>query len=77
MCVYNPLAAHSKAEAERVYANLFGGSKSQLKSSNNQIWFRQDGRDGPSVMNAKAAANLGQSLVGVTTLQYTKNNKFF
>ncbi|MEP3475959.1 MAG: LPS export ABC transporter permease LptG [Hyphomicrobiales bacterium] len=76
MCVYNPLAAYSKAESERVYAKLFGGSKSQLRSSNNQIWFRQDGTDGPSVMNARASANHGHSLVGVTSLQYSKNSKF-
>ena len=74
--VYNPLAAYSKAESERVYADLFGGSKSMLRSANNQIWFRQDGSDGPSVMNAKAVANHGHSLIGVTTLHYTKNSRF-
>lgn len=74
--VYNPLAAYSKAESERVFAALFGGSKSVLRAANNQIWFRQDGSDGPSVMNAKAFANQGQSLVGVTTLQYSKKSVF-
>ncbi len=74
--VYNPIAAAAKAESERVYAEVFGASQSVLGSSKNQIWFRQDGSDGPSVMNAKAVANHGHSLVGVTTLQYSKNNQF-
>lgn len=76
ICVYNPLAAYAKSESERVYGELFGGSKSVLRASNNQIWFRQDGRDGPSVMNAKALANHGLQLIGVTTLLYSKNAKF-
>ncbi|GJM02081.1 MAG: LPS export ABC transporter permease LptG [Rhodomicrobium sp.] len=76
VCVYNPLAAYSKAESERVYGELFGGSKSVLRAANNQVWFRQDGTDGPSVMNAKAIANQGLQLIGVTTLQYSKNYKF-
>lgn len=74
--VYNPLAAYAKAESERVYAKIFGGSKSVLRSSNNQVWFRQDGTDGPSIMNAKALANQGHSLVGVTVFQYSKNAAF-
>ncbi len=74
--VYNSLAAYAKAESERVYAEVFGGSKSVLRSANNQIWFRQDGSDGPSVMNAKAVSNHGHSLSGVTILQYSKKNEF-
>jgi lipopolysaccharide export system permease protein len=74
--VYNPMAAYSKAESERVFAELFGGSKSVLRSANNQVWFRQDGSDGPSVMNAKAIANHGHSLIGVTSLSYSKNSVF-
>lgn len=74
--VYNPLAALAKAESERAFAELVGGTKSVLRASNNQIWFRQDGSDGPSVMNAKAVANHGHRLVGVVSLQYSKNGKF-
>lgn len=74
--VYNPLAAYAKAEGERFYGDLFGGSKSQLKAANDQIWFRQDGSDGPSVMNAKALANQGLRLINVTSLLYSKNNRF-
>lgn len=73
---YNPLAAYAKAESERAYAQLFGGSKSLLRTANNKIWFRQDSSDGPSVVHAKALANHGHRLVGVTALQYSKNAKF-
>lgn len=74
--VYNPLAAYSKAQSELFYAELFGKSKSLMRSSNNKIWFRQDGSDGPSIMKAKAMANHGHSLIGVTTLQYSKKMSF-
>jgi len=74
--VYNPMAAYAKAESERAYAAIFGQSKSVLRAANNQIWFRQDGTDGPSVMNADAVANHGHSLIGVSVLQYSKNNEF-
>lgn len=74
--IYNSLAASAKAESERVYGELFGKNKSALRNSRNQIWFRQDGSDGPSVMHAKALANQGHSLTGVTILHYTKNNRF-
>ncbi len=74
--VYNPIAAVAKAESERAFAQLFGGSKSLLRSANNKIWFRQDSSDGPSVFNAKAMANHGHRLVGVTALQYSENSSF-
>ena len=74
--VYNPFAAWAKAESERVYAHVFGGSQSLLGSAKGQIWFRQDGLDGPSVMNAKAVSNQGHSLVGVSVLHYSKSNQF-
>ena len=74
--VYNPLAALSKAEAERAFAAVFGGSQSLLGSSKDRIWFRQDGSDGPSVVNAKALANQGHTLIGVSVLHYSKSNQF-
>lgn len=73
---YNPFAAMAKAESERAYARLFGGSKSLLRTANNKVWFRQDSADGPSVLHARAMANHGHRLVGVTALQYSKNSHF-
>lgn len=74
--LYNSMAAYAKAESERVYAEVFGGSKTVLRSANNEIWFRQDGSDGPSVMNAKAVSNHGHRLNGLTILQYSKKSEF-
>lgn len=74
VCVYNPLAAQSKALADELYAEVFGKSRSLLKTKAGS-WLAQDGVDGKSIINAKHAAKQGMELTGVTVFQYDKNNK--
>ncbi|MDX2264647.1 MAG: LPS export ABC transporter permease LptG [Hyphomicrobiales bacterium] len=74
--VYNPLAAMAKAYSERLYAESFGGEKSVLSKGRGGAWLRQDGVDGQSIVYAKAVADRGVSLGGVTLLQFDSNKKF-
>jgi lipopolysaccharide export system permease protein len=74
--LYNPLAAAARSEAERLIAEAFGREASLLASSGEGSWLRQDGVDGQSVMSAKAIANQGLSLVGVTVFQFDAQGRF-
>lgn len=73
--VYNPLAANARAHAEQIRAEAFNRTQSLLKTKAGS-WLRQDGIDGPSIINAKSVANQGLTLAGVTIIQFDRNHKF-
>lgn len=72
--VYNPLAAMAKQSAERMFAETFVRRAAQRADSSS--WIRQDGPDGPSIIFARASADRGTTLAGVTLLQFDPNQKF-
>lgn len=74
--VYNPIAASARTEAERLFAEAFGREANFLRTRGGGSWLRQDGVDGPSVINAGAATNKGLSLVAVTVFQYDRDSRF-
>ena len=74
--LYNPLAATARAESERLFAESFGRESSLLRTESAGAWLRQDGADGPSVLNAGATSNRGLSLATVTLFQYDRDNRF-
>ena len=73
--VYNPLAAEATAQAEFLMATYFGNETSFITSGAGN-WLRQDGVDGPSVMRARATAEQGLSLTGVTVYKYHADGRF-
>lgn len=73
---YSPLAAHARAESERLFASTFGREATVLKSDGSGAWLRQDGADGPSVLNAGAAAGDGRTLFNLTLIQFDRDNHF-
>jgi lipopolysaccharide export system permease protein len=73
--VYNPLAAEATGQAELLMAKYFGNETSFITGSAGN-WLRQDGADGPSVMRARAAAEQGLSLTGVTVFKYDPAGRF-
>lgn len=73
--LYNPLAASAKKMADAIVAELFGEEKSLL-SDDRAAWLRQDGADGPSIIHARAVADRGLTLGGVTVLQFDRSRKF-
>lgn len=72
--VYNPLAADAMAASERLYAEAFGREESLFSTKNASAWLRQDGADGPTILHARASANHGLELAGVTALEFDKTN---
>jgi len=74
--IYNPLAAAAKQSAERLFADSFAAKRTSDKSNNTASWIRQDGPDGQSILYAKASADRGTKLAGLTLLQFDPNKKF-
>lgn len=74
--VYNPLATATKAQSERLYAELFKRGSSLLRTKSAGAWLRQDGQDGPSVIHAAAVTDQGMSLTQVVVIQFDRDLKF-
>lgn len=74
--VYNPLAARSRAEAERLFAEAFGREMTVLPTDGNGAWLRQEGADGASVLHAAAADGSGLLLYQVMFLQFDRSGRF-
>jgi lipopolysaccharide export system permease protein len=74
--VYNPVAAWSRGEAERLVADAFGREMAVLRSAGGGAWLRQDGADGASVLHAAAASKSGVQLQEVMFLQFDAEGRF-
>ena len=74
--VYNPVAAWSRQESERLFAEAFGREATVLRTDGSGAWLRQDGRDGASVLNAGSASGSGRTLTGVMFLHFDQNGRF-
>jgi lipopolysaccharide export system permease protein len=76
VAVYNPLAAVARAESERLFAEAFGREPTVLRTDGSGAWLRQDGPDGPSVLNAAAVAEQGRVLIRVIAFQFDAQDRF-
>ena len=74
--VYNPVAAWSRQESERLFAEAFGRDASVMRVEGGGAWLRQDGKDGASVLNAGATSSNGRTLNVVMFLQYDHQGRF-
>lgn len=74
--LYNPLAAFAKAQADRLIGDVLGKDNKSLLRENKPAWLRQNGPDGPSILFAGSVADKGQTLSGITVLQFDRNRKF-
>jgi lipopolysaccharide export system permease protein len=75
--VYNPIASLMKAKSERIQTKLFNTEKSFGTTRGSGSWLRQESVDGPTILHAKASADRGLTLGGVTLLQFDLNNRFY
>lgn len=73
---YNPLAAAAKAMSDRMFAETFAARRGGQDKTDTAAWIRQDGPDGPSIIHARASANQGTTLGGLTVLQFDATEKF-
>jgi len=74
--VYNPLAARAKLAAENMFTDEFASKRGGRVKGDSVSWIRQDGPDGPSIIYARASADRGATLAGLTLLQFDANEKF-
>ncbi|WP_088342468.1 MULTISPECIES: LPS export ABC transporter permease LptG [Rhodomicrobium] len=74
--VYNPLAAKAKLASEQIFATSFAAKGGGQSKNGTSSWIRQDGPDGQSIIYARATANRGTLLAGLTLLQFDLNKKF-
>ena len=75
--VYNPVAAWSRGESERLFAEAFGREANVLRTDGSGgAWLRQDGTDGASVLNAGSASSSGLVLNSVMFVQFDKEGRF-
>lgn len=74
--VYNPMAASARAEAERLFAEVFGREANFLQAQSSGAWLRQEGADGSSVVNALSVQNRGLDLMGPMIVQFDKTGAF-
>jgi lipopolysaccharide export system permease protein len=76
VALYNPIAAITRAESERLYAEVFDRQENLLRQKGGVgAWLREDGVDGPSVVHAARALNHGLELKRVSIFQYDKDHK--
>ncbi|MEC9469370.1 MAG: LPS export ABC transporter permease LptG [Pseudomonadota bacterium] len=74
--VYNPAAVWFQQKSDEAAAGLFGSEQSFLLQSSNDVWVRQDGLDGESVLLAKQLLEGGTLLQGVTIFTFDKDGTF-
>lgn len=74
--IYNPMAAAARAEAERLFSEVFGREGNFLQAQSSGAWLRQEGADGSSIVNAHAVQNKGMELLGPMVVQFDKAGRF-
>jgi lipopolysaccharide export system permease protein len=74
--VFNPVAAKSRAEAERLYATAFGQEANFMRNQSSGNWLRQDGPDGASVLTAGAVTDKGLTAIAVAMYQFDHQSHF-
>ncbi|OKL42986.1 LPS export ABC transporter permease LptG [Pseudovibrio exalbescens] len=74
--VYNPLAVKLQHMSDDLAAGLFGVEQTYLIQSTGEVWLRQDGADGESVVHARHVMNRGGRLNGVTIFAFDTEGEF-
>jgi lipopolysaccharide export system permease protein len=68
--LYNPLAAQLKLLSDDYNARMFGAN-SRNPDVRQNVWLRQDGADGESILRANSSLDQGRRLVGVLAIEFT------
>ncbi|MDA0675345.1 MAG: LPS export ABC transporter permease LptG [Proteobacteria bacterium] len=78
VAITNPFASTMLARFERLEANLFHGQYSALAISENGLWLRQAGAEGPSVIYASSIVQQANAveLGSVTVFLYAGKDRF-
>lgn len=74
--VYNPISALMKERANRLGAALFDGEQKLLIQTTGDVWFRQDGLEGESIVHARQVVDGGRQLFNVVVYQFNEDSSF-
>jgi len=74
--VYNPAAVWLQQKSDEVATGLFGSEQTFLLQTTNNVWVRQDGLDGESVLLAQQLLDGGARLLGVTIFAFDDDGTF-
>ncbi|NLH81465.1 MAG: LPS export ABC transporter permease LptG [Phyllobacteriaceae bacterium] len=74
--VYNPLAAHLKSRSETLQTRLAGDEQRRVDDTAREVWLRQSGEDGESIVHARQATDRGLHLSGVTIQSFDARGHF-
>lgn len=74
--VYNPLAVYLRTWSDEMAAGLFNREQNFLIDTTADVWLRQDGEDGESILHARQLTDRGQRLVGLTILAFNRRGRF-
>ncbi|WP_310619937.1 LPS export ABC transporter permease LptG [Flexibacterium corallicola] len=76
VAVYNPIAAKMQEYSDKVAEGLFGVDQSYIIGNRGEVWLRQDGSDGESVLHARHFMDSGAQLNGVTVFAFDNAGEF-
>jgi len=74
--LYNPLAVLLRERSDEIASGLFASEQSFLLQTTGEVWLRQDGTDGESIMHAKQTLEGGRRLLAVTVFTFDRNAQF-
>lgn len=73
--VYNPISAQMLERSTAIESASFGNQAAAVTTAT-PVWFRQNGRDGESIMTAADSLNEGIKLVAVTAFRFARDGSF-
>lgn len=74
--VYNPVSALARERSDALAAEILGQGESLALMASRDIWFRQEGPDGASIVNAASAASGGLRLFTVVVQRFGPDGRF-
>ncbi len=74
--VYNPLSALARERSDQMAARVLGNEGMMTLMASRDIWFRQEGPEGSSIMNAASTASAGLRLFTVIAYRFDRDGHF-
>ena len=74
--VYNPAAAWLRQRSDELGVVLLGREQLLLLQTSKDVWLRQRGADGESVLHARQTRDQGRTLVAVTVFTFDTEGRF-
>lgn len=71
--IYNPVSSYGRDKADSLAIAQIGAEQRVLSGSTGDIWFRQEGVDGASILNARGAASDGTTLFDVIAYTFDRS----